>query len=176
MFRVVFLIIFLSGCGGSDSEAKSEYGAWELIQRDGLAMTDSSIMGDAREGYLARLVSVESNKILTLRCQTYSTTRNGRWDKAPSMTIESFVSDYNVNSKKMWNTKATILEHNKIMDYLANEEMFFYDQRHSFETKGWNKAWKKAMKHCLDGFNTYVGEWNEEKGTVFETVELKDML
>ena len=171
IMKAIILPLLLSGIFSTTHlvASEEEYGRWELKNIDGPAALDPNAPGDNREAYFTKLESLEGGKLLSLRCRTFSTTRTD-WYKIPSVKVKMHISDYNRNSGKIWNSKEMIVESNAIWGYLDNEGTFYYENRHTFETKGWKNAWRKAMGHCLSAYNIYIEEWNEKKGTSHKKV------
>ncbi|MCD9546272.1 hypothetical protein GLP24_15625 [Photobacterium carnosum] len=169
------LIGFNGESSASEYFGGNIYGDWKLKNIDGKAVSDPNATGDHREAYFVKLESLEGEKLLSLKCQTLSTTRSD-WYKAPSVRVAINFSDYNKHTGKMWNNKQILshtAESKALWRYLENEDVFTYTKRHTFDTKGFKNTWNKAMGHCLSAYNIYIKEWNEKKGTDSRTVDPK---
>lgn len=180
----VLVILAISACDSENTNQRSnldytppipkieDFGQWELKQTDGKAVDDPNATGDYREGYYMKLDSLEGNKILEMKCQTHSTTRN-TWYRVPSVKVIMRISDYNSNTGKVWNFKNFVgIEKEQLWDLLREEDNFTYGNSHTFVPKGWRNSWRVAMTHCLTAYNIYIDEWNNKKGTKIEKVDI----
>lgn len=108
--------------------------------------------------------SLDNKAEIVIRCQVVNALNS-----KPYTQRKVWISNWNPHTETRYNTAEIKQEYVPFSDWALfwenaeSEQLITYNQEHTWDMKGFNKAWSIAENHCLDGYLRRAEKWNYER-------------